>query len=98
MVEDNAFGHKIDYVTIVKDILNLEGHYWFKSYGDFAEWVDFAYRWSFIGKGSASAACAAGLSSNTTNKFTDVAKLLAFNFIMARWMAQNHVQTNRQTH
>ena len=25
--------------------------YWFKSYGDFAEWVDFAYWWSFIGKG-----------------------------------------------
>ena len=21
-------------------------HYWFKSYGDFAEWVNFAYRWS----------------------------------------------------
>ena len=26
-------------------------HYWFKSYGDFAEWVDFAHWWSFIGKG-----------------------------------------------
>ena len=25
--------------------------YWFKSYGDFAEWVDFAYCWSCIGKG-----------------------------------------------
>ena len=24
-------------------------HYWFKSYGDFAEWVDFAHWWSFIG-------------------------------------------------
>ena len=28
-------------------------HYWFKSYGDFAEWVDFAYWWSFSGGGSA---------------------------------------------
>ena len=26
-------------------------HYWFKSYGDFAEWVNFAYLRSFIGKG-----------------------------------------------
>ena len=26
MVEDGAFSHKIDYVTIVKEILNLEGH------------------------------------------------------------------------
>ena len=25
--------------------------YWFKSYGDFAEWVDFVYWWSCIGKG-----------------------------------------------
>ena len=36
-------------------------HYWFTSYGNFAEWVDFAYRWSFSGEGSASTACAAGL-------------------------------------
>ena len=28
-------------------------HYWFKSCGDFAEWVDFAYWWSFIAAGSA---------------------------------------------
>ena len=26
MVEDGAFSHKIDYVTIYKKILNLEGH------------------------------------------------------------------------
>ena len=26
MVEDGAFSHKIDYVTIVLEILNLEGH------------------------------------------------------------------------
>ena len=25
--------------------------HWFKSYGNFAEWVDFAYWWSCIGKG-----------------------------------------------
>ena len=26
MVEDGAFNHKIDYVTILKEILNLKGH------------------------------------------------------------------------
>jgi hypothetical protein len=26
MVEDGAFSHKRDYVTIFKEILNLEGH------------------------------------------------------------------------
>ena len=26
-------------------------HYWFKSYADFAEWVDFDYWWSCIRKG-----------------------------------------------
>ena len=26
MVEDGAFSHKIGYVTICKEILNLEGH------------------------------------------------------------------------
>ena len=26
MVGDGAFSHKIDYFTIVKEILNLEGH------------------------------------------------------------------------
>ena len=26
MVEDGAFSHKIDYVTIFEEILNLEGH------------------------------------------------------------------------
>ena len=28
-----------------------KSHNWFKSYGDFAELVDFAHWWSFIGKG-----------------------------------------------
>ena len=65
MVEHGAFSHKIDYITIFKEILNLQGHpnriNCFKSYGDFAEWVEFAYSWSFSGEGSAFAACAAGL-------------------------------------
>jgi hypothetical protein len=26
-------------------------HYWCKSFADFAQWVDFAFWWSFIGKG-----------------------------------------------
>ena len=26
MVKDGAFSHKIDYITILKEILNLEGH------------------------------------------------------------------------
>ena len=34
-------------------------HDWFKSYGGFAKYVNFAYWWTFIG--SAPAACAAGL-------------------------------------
>ena len=39
-----------------------KSHYWFKRYGDFAEWMDFAYCWSFRGaEGSALAACPAGL-------------------------------------
>ena len=54
-VADGGFSHKIDHVTIFKEILNSEGHskshYWFKSYVDFAERVDFAHWRSFIGKG-----------------------------------------------
>ena len=64
MVEDGAFSHKIDYVNFLGDSKSRRAsklHYWFKSYGYFAEWVDFAYWWSFSGEGSASAACAAGL-------------------------------------
>ena len=56
MVADGAFSHKIDYVTRASKLLN-----WFKSYSDLNELVDFAYWWSFIRKGSAPAACAAGL-------------------------------------
>ena len=58
MVEDGAFSHKIDYVASGRA---SKSHYWFKSYGDFAELVDFSYWWRFSGEGSASAACAADL-------------------------------------
>ena len=47
MVEDGAFSHKIDYLTILfgdsKSQRASKSHYWFQSYGGFAEWVDFAY-------------------------------------------------------
>ena len=55
-------------------------HYWFKSNGDFAEWVDFAYWWSFIGERSASAACAAGLfiSGGTLSSLDDDNEIFTF--------------------
>ena len=38
----------IKYVIIVLEILKaLKLQYWFKSYCNFADWVDFAYWWSF---------------------------------------------------
>ena len=43
MVEDGAYTHKKNYVPIFFEIQNLEGHYWFKSYGNFAELVVFSY-------------------------------------------------------
>ena len=47
MVEDGAFSHKIDYVNFFledsKSGRLSKLHYWFKSNGDLAEWVDFAY-------------------------------------------------------
>ena len=39
-----------------------QAQYRFKSYGDSTKWVDFAYRWSYIGKGLR-AACKAGMFS-----------------------------------
>ena len=46
--------------------------YWFKSYGHFAAWADFAYRWSCIRKGLPcslrTVQCAAGL----LNKVVDI--------------------------
>ena len=53
IVEDGAISQKIlEHSTL---------HYWFKSYGNFAKLVDFAYWWSFSSEGFASAAYAAGL-------------------------------------
>ena len=67
MVEDGAFSHKIDYVTIFLEILNLEGHQnhvtgsrvtaillngWILPIGGFCLLLDFAYWWSFSGGGS----------------------------------------------
>ena len=44
-----AFSHKIDNFTIFKDIQN----HGFKSYDNFAEYVDFAHWWSNNGGGFA---------------------------------------------
>ena len=51
MISDGAVNKKIYYVIIFWEILNPKGHYWFKSYGNFAEWVVCAHWWSSIGKG-----------------------------------------------
>ena len=52
MVEDGAFSHKIDYVTIFWEILNPEGHpNRITGSKVFSEWVDFAYWWSFSDEG-----------------------------------------------
>ena len=56
MVEDGAFSHKIYYITIFKETLNLKGDQNHIT-GIFAGWVVFAYLWSFISEGSASADC-----------------------------------------
>ena len=54
-VKNGASSHKTNCLDISSEMLNLgralKALHWFKSYGDFAEWVDFAYWWSFIGKG-----------------------------------------------
>ena len=70
MVEDGTYSHKIDYVII----------YWFKSYGNFAECVDFAYWWSFSSEGSASADCAAvaGLFGDNLRYFHQIGPLVRF--------------------
>ena len=44
---------KIDYFTIFEEILNIDGKYWFKSHGNFAEFMDFAIWRRFSGGGSA---------------------------------------------
>ena len=55
MLADGASTHKIDYFRKFEEIPIFEGilklHYWFKSYGIFAERGDFAYCWSCFGKG-----------------------------------------------
>ena len=46
MVGDGAFSHKIDnfqFFRIFLIIKDIKVALWFKSYGDFAEWVDFSY-------------------------------------------------------
>ena len=57
MVQDGAFSHKRYYVTLClgdpKSQTASKSPYWFKSYGNFAEWVDLAFCWNFIGGGSA---------------------------------------------
>ena len=53
-VGDGASLHKIDYVGRRGDSKYQrasKSHYWFKSYGNFAEWVNFVYWWRYIGKG-----------------------------------------------
>ena len=50
-VRDGAFSNKIDYFRRFKSQIALKLKYWFKRYVDFAEWVDFAYLCSCIGKG-----------------------------------------------
>ena len=57
MVGYGAFSHKIDCVAIFFGDSKYQRvsklHYLFKSYGNFAEWVDLAYWWIFSGGGSA---------------------------------------------
>ena len=65
MVEDGVFSHRIDYVTMFWEIINLKGYpnciTGSKVTAILLNCLDFAYWWSFSGKGSANAACAAGL-------------------------------------
>ena len=56
MVEDGAFSNnRLCYNDLGDSKFRRASklQYWFKSYGSFAELVDFAYLWSFIGGGSA---------------------------------------------
>ena len=57
MVINGALSLQTDYVTILlKDSKSQRAsklHYWFKSYYDFAERVDFFYWWTFSGGGPA---------------------------------------------
>ena len=52
MVRDSSSSYEIDYVIVIQNFLNPEGHQnRITSYGHFSEGVDFAYWWSCIGKG-----------------------------------------------
>ena len=42
-----------NYLGDSKSQMALKLHYWFKSFDNFAEWVDFPLWWSFSGGGSA---------------------------------------------
>ena len=51
-IKNGASSHKTNYSDReCKSWRESKLLYWFKSYGDFAECVDFAYWWSCIGKG-----------------------------------------------
>ena len=47
MVGNGVFSHKIDHIAFFfvdsKSPRTSKLHYWYKSYGDFAEWGDFSY-------------------------------------------------------
>ena len=55
MVKNGDSSHNTNYIDIFfRDSKSWRASkllYWFKSHGDFGKWVDFAYWWSFIGKG-----------------------------------------------
>ena len=85
-VRDSSSSYKIDYVIVIKNFQKSQraskSHQWFKSYGHFTEGVDLAYWWSFIGGGSAPAACAAGLflaAPGQNSKTQIVTELVNFN-------------------
>ena len=106
-VADGAFSHKIDYLLgYSKSRRASKSHNRFKCYGGFAEWVNFAYWWSFIGKGPR-VACNAGLfqyDSTTTVQlhipgsstdfilifFVSLCSKVVF-FGLERQIVQNHV-------
>ena len=54
-VKNGASSHKTIYIDIFfrdfKSWRASKSLYWFQSYGNFVEWVDFDYWWSCIGKG-----------------------------------------------
>ena len=55
-IRDSTSSYKIDYVIMIKNFLNPEGHqspFSGSSYGHFTEGVDLAYWWSLSGGGSA---------------------------------------------